>query len=124
MESTDHTALNDAIISIQAKYLRSLDQHLEHFSNLLTCIDTDQEAAHAIVKIKERAHRIYGLAGTIGLEQLGENAKQVEITAAKLDQATTKSRAQSEELASLVEGLLDYIKDLQHSYLGPSDLLP
>ncbi|MCI2395071.1 Hpt domain-containing protein [Aliiroseovarius sediminis] len=120
MESTDYTALNDAIISIQAEYLRSLDQHFEHFSNLLICIDTDHDAAHAIVKIKERAHRIYGLAATIGLEQLGENAKQVEITAAKLDQATTKSREQSIELVSLVEGLLDYIKNLQHSYLDAS----
>lgn len=120
MESTDHTALNDAIISIQAKYLRSLDQHFEHFSNLLTCIDTDQDAAHAIIKIKERAHRIYGLAGTIGLEQLGENAKQVEITAAKLDQATTRSRDKTEELVSLVEALLDYIKELQRRYLDPS----
>lgn len=120
MESTDHSALNEAIIIIQAKYLRSLDQHFEHFNNLLTCINTDQDAAHAIVKIKERAHRIYGLAATIGLEQLGENAKQVEITAAKLDQAATKSKGKTEELVSLVEGLLVYIKDLQCSHLDPS----
>ncbi|WP_289042843.1 Hpt domain-containing protein [uncultured Aliiroseovarius sp.] len=116
MNSEEHRELDDAVSSIQSKYLKNLSSKIECFERLLIRIENNNEVSSALIEIKENSHRIYGIGATLGFERLGEIARRVEATAAELSQATS-NRENLRRLVLLVEEMLDHMKHLQQPFL-------
>lgn len=79
MHSDDANAsFADAMAGLRAKFVDSLVDRIEHMEELTLELSTSGDYAATLRGISAAAHRITGVAGTLGFGVLGASARQLE----------------------------------------------
>lgn len=110
-DETSHEKLRSAVETIRRKFIEELDERILDMEALKQMVVNGDRSQDALEEIIRRAHKIRGVAATLGLEGLGEAAGKLEDCYMELFQSSRShvmSFAESwSVIASLVEALLD-----------------
>lgn len=101
--------LQDAIDSARSHFIESLDDRILELDALVTHCRSTDDPYPAFGAIARSAHKIAGLAPTLGLESLGSCARNTEIAAAEI--SSDPSRGDSMTVLNMVEELLDQMEE-------------
>lgn len=107
--------LNEALRGVRARFLFDLDQRICDFEHLKAVIETDPGRTDAIRAVAMMAHKIRGVAPTLGLARLGALAGSLEDMLAN---AAGHARPSGiwREAAPVLESLLDEMERVQPDY--------
>lgn len=103
-------ALNAAVQKIKLGYLRDLDQRILDLEALRQMVIRGDRPDHALKEIALRAHKIRGVAATLGLPALG-------IAAAQVDDAYSVACAENPPSGSLRDTVWPALEPLVESLL-------
>ena len=101
-----------ALVGVQARFLALIVDRILMFEALKKDIETGRDPENALGMIAELAHKIAGVAGTLGYPHAGDLAARVE-QAARKGQATMAAPHQTlRDLAPVLDALLDDLEIL------------
>lgn len=108
-------SVEQALETLRREFCRGLDERIGRIEAARVLVNTDtQDAETALAVISAEAHRISGVAGSLGLTPIGNRARDIEAAIERLpDGALTPARrtaldAQVNDLLDLMEqNLLD-----------------
>lgn len=72
------TKLESGIAKIRERFLLSLEDRADEFYDLLEQLAEPGEEEFACTGIRAKAHKLHGLAGTVGFPRIGALAAQLE----------------------------------------------
>lgn len=103
-----------AVEQIRRRFVEELDDRILDLEALKRMIINGERRQEALAEIVSRAHKIRGVAGTLGLNELGEAAGRLEDSYVGLFQSARAHPASFEErwsmLAPYLETLLDHME--------------
>ncbi len=104
----DLTPFERTIAPVRAKFVNSLGRHLQDLEALTATMKGHRDHSDALIGISEIAHRIRGVAKTLGFGELGEIAGVTETAVDKvLGRALT--RGETDAVLRKVHGLMTCI---------------
>lgn len=112
-ESAAETAVTDAINALRRSFLYGLDERICRIETAWVAVATGcEDASEALAGIEFEVHRISGIAGSLGLAELGAAAHTLEelIVAARTENV-------SSDLVSRLDARVNAFLDLVESEL-------
>ena len=107
--------LLQAVEMIKRQFLDQLDERILDLEALRKMVVTGDRAQEAMSEIAARAHKIRGVAGTFGLDSLGEAAANLDDGYHRLtsDEANGKLSAAEKwlQLSPMLERLMDQMEE-------------
>jgi len=70
--------VNSAISKIRAKFLEGLEDRANLIEELLEAVAMPELTERACIGVRAHAHKLHGLAGTVGFPRIGALAAQLE----------------------------------------------
>jgi chemotaxis protein histidine kinase CheA len=70
--------LESGIARIRERFILGLEDREDEFLDYLEIVDDPAQSENAINSIRAKAHKLHGLAGTVGFARLGSLAAQLE----------------------------------------------
>ena len=110
--STPQTQLEAAIAVIRDRFLAGIDDQLLFLDDLLGRIEAGDQPEACLRKISDAAHKIRGVAATLGFATLGKFAELIELRS----EATLRSPPNPQALSDLLPYLhafLDHLDSLR-----------
>lgn len=74
----DRADLNDQLCNIRRAFAAKLAGYTTIFQKLLAAAQHDVETGAALDEMRHLAHRLFGVAGSLGMDQLSEVLRQIE----------------------------------------------
>lgn len=78
MNTAGAVSVNSAITKIREKFLEGLEERANLIEELLGALEEPTLIERACVGIRAHAHKLHGLAGTVGFPRIGALAAQLE----------------------------------------------
>jgi len=110
-EADKRQQLDRAIMNIREKFLLNIDDRIALFDDLLAQIETGEDMEDALKQISANAHKISGVARTLGFADLGLMTSKIETDFGKALAGTLSENTVS-PLISQVEEMLDHLVSL------------
>lgn len=114
MTVQDDTMLERALAPVRARFIDALEDHILSFEALRQQAADAADAQPSLDQIGKLAHRIAGIAGSVGFDDIGEQAGRVErsVIACRAPGLSDTDRkasvsAELEPLLDLLEARLD-----------------
>lgn len=110
MTVQDDAMLERALAPVRARFIGALEGHILSFEALKKQAARDENAQPALDEIGKLAHRISGLAGSVGFDEIGELAGRVERSVITSRTETAPSARKLASVTAELEPLLDLLE--------------
>lgn len=109
--ATDRDAiLERALAPVRARFIEAIEGHILSFETLRQEAWRETPEKNALKEIGQLAHRIAGIAGSVGYKQIGEMASSVE---RRVIECCASDRTESDCVASVDEVLEPLLDSLE-----------
>ena len=110
MTVQDDTSLERALAPVRARFIGALEDHILSFEALRQQAAGATDAQPSLDQIGKLAHRIAGIAGSVGFDNIGERAGRVERSVIACRDPGLSDADRQARVSAELEPLLDVLE--------------